>query len=91
MALSIKDEYADGLAREISSLTGESITSVVTTALEARLGYVKKKKRSQAERDAILAEVNQIQMQVRARYKGNRKPSGKELSAGLYDEYGLPK
>ena len=37
MALSIKSERADQLARELASLTGESITDAVVASLEARL------------------------------------------------------
>ena len=37
MALSIKTEEADRLARELSSLTGESMTEAVTVALRERL------------------------------------------------------
>ncbi len=37
MALSIKSDLADRLARELATLTGESITDAVVAALEARL------------------------------------------------------
>ena len=37
MALSIKTEEADRLARALSQLTGESLTRVVTIALRERL------------------------------------------------------
>jgi antitoxin VapB len=37
MALSIKSEEADRLARELADLTGESIADAVTTALTQRL------------------------------------------------------
>jgi antitoxin VapB len=37
MALSIKTEEADRLARRLSKLTGESLTEAVTTALRERL------------------------------------------------------
>lgn len=37
MALSIKSDRADRLARELSALTGHSITDVVVESLEARL------------------------------------------------------
>ena len=36
MALSIKTEEADRLARELTRLTGESLTDAVTTALRER-------------------------------------------------------
>ncbi len=37
MALSIKSDEADLLAREVASLTGESITEAVTESLRLRL------------------------------------------------------
>lgn len=37
MALSIKSAKADQLARDLAELTGESITEVVVSSLEARL------------------------------------------------------
>jgi antitoxin VapB len=37
MALNIKDETADRLARELAAETGESITTAVTTAVCERL------------------------------------------------------
>lgn len=37
MALSIKSAEADDLAREVASLTGESITEAVTESLRLRL------------------------------------------------------
>lgn len=37
MALSIKSDHADRLARELAELTGESITQAVTVAIEERL------------------------------------------------------
>ncbi|HEX9642996.1 MAG TPA: type II toxin-antitoxin system VapB family antitoxin [Acidimicrobiia bacterium] len=37
MALSVKNEEADRLARELSALTGESITEAVVVALRERL------------------------------------------------------
>jgi antitoxin VapB len=37
MALSIKTEEADRLARELSQLTGESMTEAVTKSLKERL------------------------------------------------------
>lgn len=37
MALSIKSDEADALARELASLTGESLTAAVTESLRQRL------------------------------------------------------
>lgn len=50
MALSIKTEKADRLARELAQLTGETMTTAVTVALEERL------QRERAARDENLVE-----------------------------------
>lgn len=41
MTISIKDPEADRLARELSAVTGESITTAVTTAVRERLERVR--------------------------------------------------
>ena len=52
MALNIKDDTADRLARELAAATGESITTAVTTAVRERLervqGSVPREQRVQA-------------------------------------------
>jgi antitoxin VapB len=50
VALNIKSAEADRLARELSALTGESITDAVTKALEMRL------ERERHERDHLRRE-----------------------------------
>lgn len=45
MALSIKSEKADQLARELAALTGESITDAVVASLEARLALERRRRR----------------------------------------------
>lgn len=49
MALNIKSPEADRLARELASLTGESITDAVTKALKERLARERRKHRSSRE------------------------------------------
>lgn len=46
MALSIKSERADQLARELVELTGESITDAVVASLEARLEVERRRRRA---------------------------------------------
>ncbi len=46
MALSIRNEYAEKLAREIATQTGETITQTITIALEERLERISGTKRS---------------------------------------------
>lgn len=48
MALSIKTEEADRLARELAAVTGETMTEAVTTALRERLSRVRRAARDSA-------------------------------------------
>lgn len=58
MALSIKTEEADRLARELAALTGETMTQTVTRALRERLDRLQAERRSsQAGIAASLLEV----------------------------------
>jgi antitoxin VapB len=45
MALSIKSERADQLARDLAALTGESITDAVVASLESRLEIERRRRR----------------------------------------------
>ena len=53
MALSIKSDHADRLARELAALTGESITEVVTSSLEQRLAVERKRQRVRGVTDIV--------------------------------------
>lgn len=55
MALSIKSEAADHLARELAAETGESLTDAITIALEERLARVRR--RNTLARDLELDEI----------------------------------
>jgi antitoxin VapB len=79
MSLNIKNEEAHRLARELASLTGESMTAAVSEAIRERLERVRSK--GMAER------LMQIARECGPLWK---KPyvSVEEL---LYDEKGLPK
>jgi antitoxin VapB len=61
VALSIKTEEADRLARELSRLTGETMTEAITRAMRERL------ERLRAERDARGNYVSRVQDFVRER------------------------
>lgn len=67
MALSIKTKEADQLARELSRLTGESMTEAVTVALRERLA----RRRAQADEDMI-ARVKAFTQGIAHRY--DRRP-----------------
>jgi antitoxin VapB len=56
MALSIKSDEADRLARELASLTGESITDAVTVALRERLDRQRSRRVPRSELTRRIAE-----------------------------------
>ncbi len=55
MALSIKHDEADKLARELSATTGESLTEAVLNALRERVYREKSKRRTLRARDELRA------------------------------------
>lgn len=58
MVLSIKSEEADRLARELASVTGESLTDAVTEALRERLAATRRQRRGLAARLLQISEVS---------------------------------
>ncbi len=79
MALSIKSERADQLARDLVALTGESITDAVVASLEARLEVERRRRRALGLGDIV------------ERFR--RLPELDERDADDiigYDEHGLP-
>lgn len=84
MALSIKHDEADRLARALADATGETLTEAVVIALRERLERVRPAGRARRRRDAVRA----IQRRVK------RLPTLDERSADQilgYDEHGLPR
>ncbi|MGH1504685.1 MAG: type II toxin-antitoxin system VapB family antitoxin [Acidimicrobiales bacterium] len=76
MALSIKSERADRLARDLAALTGESITDAVVASLEARLELERRRRRAGGLGDIVerFAQLPRLDVD---------DPLG-------YDEHGLP-
>ena len=73
MALSIKTEEADRLARELSRLTGETMTDAITQAMRERLD------RLRAEQEAQSDYVSRMKAFVRQRAdRYNRRPVTKQ-------------
>lgn len=73
MALSIKTEEADRLARELSRLTGETMTDAITRAMRERLD------RLRAEQEAQSDYVSRMKAFVRQRAdRYNRHPVTKQ-------------
>jgi len=83
MALSIKDDQADRLARELASATGESLTTAVREALRERLLRVK----GRAAAPRLKDELRAIRKRC-ARLPVLDRRSPDEILG--YDEHGLP-
>ena len=85
MSLNIKNPDTYLLARELSQLTGESLTAAVTHALEERLQKVKGPNRSAELAKDLLAIGADCAQRLREPFKS--------VDHGdlLYDELGLPR
>ena len=83
MALSIKNAETERLARQLASMTGESLTEVVTDALRERLVRIT----GRAAPDRLLQEIERIQERVAGLpVLDDRSPE--EIVD--YDDHGLP-
>jgi antitoxin VapB len=80
MALSIKSDRADQLARELAALTGESITDAIITSLERRLEEERRDRRRRRSTDDLVERFRRLPV------LDNR--SADEIIG--YDENGLP-
>jgi antitoxin VapB len=84
MALSIKSQETERLAREIAAKTGESLTGAIQTALEERLERLKHQRRSKilaTQLEDILRRVDQLPTL-------DSRPADEIVG---YDEQGLPR
>jgi antitoxin VapB len=81
--LNIKSEEAYRLASRLSEITGDSLTAVVTKALQSEL------ERQERQRDLAAKVERMLQMgrEIRAHM---REPVSSDTS-WMYDENGLPK
>jgi antitoxin VapB len=84
MALSIKHDEADRLARALARETGESLTEAVVTALRERLNRLRRPQRVKRLR----AEIRAIQQRVGALPVLDARSADEILD---YDEHGLPR
>ena len=82
MALNIKDDETDRMARELAELTGQPITTAVREAIEAQLAALRRRRRVASGPDltAIIAR-------GRARRSLDMRPEDEILG---FDEHGLP-
>jgi antitoxin VapB len=84
MSLNIKNEEAHRQARELASLTGESLTAAVSEAIRERLERVRgNSKQGLAER--LLAIGRDCAAHLQEPYKSM------DVDELLYDEKGMPK
>jgi antitoxin VapB len=80
MALNLKNEEADRLARELAGLTGETITEAVVVALRERLERQHPVGRRAARLQRLVSEVGSLPVL-------DDRPADEILG---YDERGLP-
>lgn len=86
MALSLKNEETERLARELARQTGESLTQAVTLAVKERL----ERQQKASKREGRLEWLDRITTETAAIMNDGR--SSKELMDELYDpETGLPR
>ncbi len=83
MALNIKDEETDRLARELAAATGESITLAARRAIEERLARVRARREAQPAADELRALI------LRGRARAALDERGPDEILG-YDDHGLP-
>lgn len=83
MALSIKSAEADRLARELSAITGESLTTAVVNALRERLD-----RERGAARDQVARRLRALQSDL-LRHGVLDDRSADEIIG--YDDHGLPR
>ena len=84
MALSIKHDEADRLARALARATGETLTEAVVVALRERLDRVRQPSRARRR----LASLRAIQRRVAKLPTRDDRPAEEILG---YDDDGLPR
>ena len=83
MPLSIKNAETEELARELSSLTGQSITDAIRTALLEKRERVVSGRR----RRSLADDLNEIALQCASRPRVSTLTEDEILG---YDEFGIP-
>jgi antitoxin VapB len=81
MALRIKSDKADRLARELATVTGESLTDAVTIAIEDRLA------RERRATSDVVGRLRRVREEMRTVRLLDNRTEGEILG---YDEHGLP-
>ncbi len=84
MALNIKDERTDHLAREVAKRAGESLTEAIRTSLEERLQRLSGKKRAATRKEKLFEILRRVDSLP-------RKNDLTEDEILGYDEHGIPR
>ena len=90
MALHIRHEATEHLARQLAKRTGETLTGAIHAALKERLTRLQARD-DKAERK-LLSELRKISDRSAAAFrKSGETRNARELLDELYDENGLPR
>jgi antitoxin VapB len=84
VALSIKNDETERLARQVASETGESLTEAIQKALQERWERLKSKRRSHV----LASQVEDLLRRVDALPTLDSRPADEILG---YDEHGMPR
>jgi antitoxin VapB len=84
MALSIKNEQTEHLAREVARETGETLTQAIQKSLEERLRRLKQRRRGRI----VTEKLNEILRRVDALPTLDTRSEDDILG---YDEHGVPR
>ena len=82
--LNIKSDHAYAVASKLSEMTGESLTTVVTVALDQRL----EREARARDREARIGKIRKLTAEIR-QHLGDPLPSSDH--SWLYDDNGLPR
>ena len=85
MSLNIKNEETHRLARELASVTGESMTVAVSEAIRERLERVRSKNPKKGLAEHLLRIGRDCAAHIKEPYKSM------DVDELLYDEKGMPK
>ncbi|MSP92359.1 MAG: hypothetical protein EXR79_11240 [Myxococcales bacterium] len=83
MALSIKSDAADRMARELRALTGETLTEAVVVSLSERLA----RKRAEQDRRPMADRLDDIAKRFHRHARGDGRTLDEIVG---YDDSGLP-
>jgi antitoxin VapB len=84
MALNIKDETTDKLAREVAERTGESITEAIRIALQERLQRLSGRQKAASQREKLYEILQRVDALPRKMDLTDDEILG-------YDERGIPR